>query len=334
MKTEAAVRAAREALAPKVAGILLEHEIERAAELIVEIEELKAERNAIILGHNYMTPDVFFVSDYRGDSLGLAQEAARTQADVIVFDGVHFMAETAKILNPSKTVLLPDLGAGCSLAESITAEDVRALRAAHPDAACVCYINTTAAVKAECDACCTSANAVAVVEAMESDEVIMIPDAYLTANTQQLTTKKLIPWETGRCMVHEVFSAELVEAQRRTHPGLYVMAHPECPPEVIQAADYTGSTSQMIQRAGEVDAEKIFMVTECSMSDNVRSEHPDKEFVSTCVTCPHMGKITLERVRDALLHMQFQIEVDEDVAARARRSIERMLEVGRPPQGD
>jgi quinolinate synthase len=326
--TPAVERAFRE-LEPKLAGIMLDFEIERAALLVVEIEELKSAKNAVILGHNYMTPDVFHVSDYKGDSLGLSQEAARTDADIIVFDGVHFMAETAKVLNPSKLVLIPDLRAGCSLAESITAEDVRALKAAHPGARTVCYINTTAAVKAECDACCTSANAVRVIDAMDTDEVIMIPDVYLTANTQKLTRKKLIPWETGKCMVHEVFTADLVDEQRRAHPGLYVLAHPECPPEVIEAADFTGSTSQMIAKVGQVDAKKVFMVTECSMSDNVRAMHPDKEFISTCVTCPHMGRITLERVRDSLLHEQFAVEVPEEIAAGARRSIERMLEIGR-----
>ena len=327
-KLEAVERAYRE-LEPKLSGFMLDFEIQRAAELVAEIEVLKREKNAVILGHNYMTPDVFHVSDWKGDSLALSQEAARTDADIIVFDGVHFMAETAKVLNPSKLVLIPDLHAGCSLAESITPEDVRTLKAENPGARTVCYINTTAAVKAECDAACTSANAVRVIEAMDTDEVIMIPDVYLTANTQKLTQKKLIPWETGKCMVHEVFTADLVEEQRRAHPGLYVLAHPECPPEVLDAADFSGSTSQMIARVAEVEAKQVFMVTECSMSDNVRALHPDKEFISTCVTCPHMGRITLERVRDALLHEQFAVEVPEDVAEGARRAIERMLEIGR-----
>ncbi len=294
---------------------------------IAEIERLKAARNAIVLAHNYMTPDIYHgVADYVGDSLGLAREAARTGADVIVMAGVHFMAETAKILNPAKTVLIPDLRAGCSLAESITGADVRLLKERYPGVPVVTYVNTSADVKAESDVCCTSSNAVQVVESLGVDRVIFLPDEFLGRWVASQTDVEIILW-SGHCMVHERFTAEELRAYRVTHPGVQIIAHPECPPDVLGEADFVGSTSGMIDWVGEHKPARVVMVTECSMSDNVAVEHPDVEFVRPCNLCPHMKRIRLDGIRDALEHLQHEVVVEPEVATRARRAVERMLAV-------
>ena len=298
------------------------------AEDIAAILRLKRERNAVVLAHNYQTPDIFHtVADIVGDSLALAREAARTDADVIVLAGVHFMAETAKLLNPEKTVLIPDMKAGCSLAESITAEDVRLLRASHPGVPVVTYVNTSAAVKAESDICCTSGNAKKIVEALGVPEVIMIPDEYLARNVAAQTKVKIIAWK-GHCEVHERFSADDVRELRASHPGVIVLAHPECPPEVVAASDFTGSTAGMADYVGQKRPPRVVLLTECSMSDNVALQYPDLDFVRPCNLCPHMKRITLGNIRQALETMTHEVTVPADIAAPARRAVERMLELG------
>jgi quinolinate synthase len=306
-------------------------EVEWAAHAptIVEIEQLKRQRSAVILAHNYQTPEIFHgVADITGDSLALAKQAAETDAEVIVVCGVHFMAETAKVLNPERTVLIPDLEAGCSLAESITAADVRALKARHPGVPVVTYVNTSAEVKAETDICCTSANAVEVVESLGSGRVIFLPDEYLGRWVAANTEVEIILWN-GRCEVHEQFSVGEIERYRRQFPGVKVIAHPECDLPVLEAADMVGSTSGMIRWVAERRPQRVLMVTECSMSDNVAAEFPDIEFVRPCTICPHMKRITLERIATSLERLQHPVEVPPDIARRARRAVERMLEVGR-----
>lgn len=296
------------------------------APLIKAINELKAARNAVILAHNYMTPEIFHgVGDIRGDSLQLAKEAARTEAQVIVQAGVHFMAETSKLLNPDKTVLIPDPLAGCSLASSITPEDVRALRAAYPGVPIVTYVNTSAAVKAECDICCTSSNAVKIVEGLGAPRVLLIPDQYLAKYVQTKTNVEIITWK-GACEVHERFTGEEIAAMRAAEPGLKVIAHPECPPDVIQASDFTGSTAAMIDWVKTKRPPKVVLVTECSMASNVAAEAPDVEFVRPCNLCPHMKRISLEKIYEALLYNRYEVTVDPAVAAKARRAVERMVE--------
>ena len=296
---------------------------------IAAINQLKRERNAVILAHNYMTPDIFHgVADLSGDSLALAKQASETDADIIIQCGVHFMAETAKILNPNKTVLIPDLDAGCSLAESITPNDVRTLREKHPGVPVVTYVNTTAEVKAECDICCTSSNAVSVVESLGSDRVIFLPDQYLGKYVASKTDVDVILWE-GTCMVHERFTADDIHFYREQYPGIYCMAHPECPPDVLEAVDFVGSTSGMIKMVGEAGAKQVVMITECSMSANIAMAHPDIELIRPCQMCPHMKKITLPKILDGLENLQYEVLVDPEVAERARRSVERMISVGR-----
>lgn len=308
-------------------SVIVEAEWPKLAPYIAAINDLKAVRNAVILAHNYMTPDIFHgVADFSGDSLQLAKEAAKTDAEVIVQCGVHFMAETAKILNPEKTVLIPDMEAGCSLAESITAADVRALREAYPGVPIVTYVNTSAAVKAECDICCTSANALQVVESLKSDRVIMVPDKYLAQNIAAQTDVEIITWE-GRCEIHERFSAPQLKSFREAVPGLKIIAHPECPPEVLGEADFAGSTSGMIKWVENMQPENVMLVTECSMSDNVAVEHPDVKFIRPCHLCPHMQRITLPKILDSLLMMGNEVHVDPKIAARARESVERMISV-------
>ena len=275
-----------------------------------EINRLKREENAVILAHNYMTPQIFHtIADFVGDSLQLAQEAARTDAEIIVQCGVHFMAETSKILSPEKTVLIPDLEAGCSLAASMTGADVRLLRQKYPDVPIVTYVNTSAEVKAESDICCTSANAIDIIESLGTDRVIMIPDEYLAKNVAARTKVKIIAWH-GRCEVHERFTAEDIRRYREGHPGLVVLAHPECSPEVVAEADFAGSTSAMIRYVDEKRPARVVMVTECSMSDNVAAEYPDVEFVRPCNLCPHMKRITLEKVLRSLQTMTHAVIVD------------------------
>ncbi len=296
------------------------------APLVKAINELKIKRNAVILAHNYMTPEIFHcVGDFRGDSLQLAKEASRTEADVIVQAGVHFMAETSKLLNPDKTVLIPDPLAGCSLAASITPEDVRALRAAYPGVPIVTYVNTSAAVKAECDITCTSSNAVKIVESLGAPRVLLIPDEYLAKYVQTKTKVEIIAWK-GHCEVHERFTGEEMEALRAAEPGLKIIAHPECPPDVISASDFTGSTAAMIDWVKTKRPPKVVLVTECSMASNVAAEAPDVEFIRPCNLCPHMKRISLEKIYEALLYNRFEVTVDAAVAAKARRAVERMVE--------
>ena len=325
--------AATNHLYAKVRNLIPEVEWAAYAPLIVEIEHLKRERNAVILAHNYQTPQIFHgVADIKGDSLALARRAAEADADVIVLCGVHFMAETAKVLNPNRTVLIPDLEAGCSLADSITAADVRALKAKYPGVPVVTYVNTTAEVKAETDVCCTSANAVEVVESLETDRVIFLPDEYLGKWVAANTDVEIILWN-GHCEVHEQFSVDEIERYRRQFPGVQVIAHPECDIDVLEAADMVGSTSGMIRWVDEQRPERVVMITECSMSDNVAAEFPEVEFVRSCTICPHMKRITLEGIVDSLEKLQHPVEVPTDVASRARRAVERMLEVGRGVRG-
>ncbi|HEY0105064.1 MAG TPA: quinolinate synthase NadA [Rhizomicrobium sp.] len=329
-----AVARATQDLYRKVSHVIPEIEWPVFAPVIAEINRLKREKNAVILGHNYMTPEIFHcVSDFVGDSLALAREAARTQAQVIVQAGVHFMAETSKILSPGKTVLIPDPKAGCSLAASITGADVRLLRQKYPGLPIVTYVNTSAEVKAESDVCCTSSNAVAVVEEIAreygTDTVIMIPDKYLAQNVANLTGVKVITWE-GACEVHERFTAAQIRDYRTAHPGIVVLAHPECPPEVVAEADFAGSTAALIDYVGSRHPRRVVMVTECSMSDNVAAEYPDIEFVRPCNLCPHMKRITLDKILHALQTMTVEVTVDPDISVRAKRAIDRMLAVKLP----
>lgn len=295
------------------------------------IVELKRRRNAVVLAHNYQTPEIFHtVADIVGDSLALARGAVDVDADVIVLCGVHFMAETAKLLNPSKTVLIPDLRAGCSLAESITAADVRALKARYPGVPVVTYVNTSAAVKAESDVCCTSGNAARVVESLGAERVILIPDEYLAKNVVAQTEVEIISW-AGHCEVHERFTPADIASIREAHPGIVVLAHPECDRPVVEAADYAGSTHGMAQFVAERRPKKVALITECSMSDNVAVAHPDVEFVRPCNLCPHMKRITLAGIRRALETLTFEVTIDPAVAARARAAVERMLALGPRP---
>lgn len=297
--------------------------------LIEAIDALKAERRAVILAHNYQAPEIYHgVADFTGDSLALAEYGARSTAEVLVLAGVHFMAETAAILSPEKTVLLPAADAGCSLAASITAADVRALKARHPGVPVVTYVNTSAEVKAESDVCCTSANALAVVESLGAPRVIFIPDRYLGLHVQAQTAVELILWE-GACEVHERFTGDQLRRLRSEHPDAQLIAHPECPPDVLAEADFVGSTAAMVRHLARARPHHVVMVTECSMADNVAGEFPEIRFTRPCNLCPHMRRITLARIRDALRDLSGEVRVDPDVAARARRALERMLAVGR-----
>jgi quinolinate synthase len=288
---------------------------------------LKRARNAVILAHNYQTPEIFHcVADITGDSLALAREVAKTDAQVIVLAGVHFMAETAKLLNPGKTVLIPDTAAGCSLAASITAADVRLLRQRYPGVPVVSYVNTSAAVKAESDICCTSGNARKIVESLGVPKVIMLPDEYLAQNVAAETAVEIIAW-AGHCEVHERFTATEIRELRASHPGIIVLAHPECPPEVVAEADFAGSTAAMADYVATNHPARVVLMTECSMSDNVALQHPETEFVRPCNLCPHMKRITLANIRRALETMTNEVTIEPALAARARRAVERMLAV-------
>ncbi|HEY0265617.1 MAG TPA: quinolinate synthase NadA [Rhizomicrobium sp.] len=326
-----AVARATDGLYAKVANFIPKMEWIAYAPVIAEINRLKREKNAVILAHNYMTPEIFHgVGDFVGDSLALAREAARTDAKVIVQAGVHFMAETSKILSPQKTVLIPSMAAGCSLAASITGADVRLLKQKYPGLPVITYVNTSAEVKAESDICCTSGNAVQVVEAIARDfgvdTVIMIPDKYLARNVAAKTGVKVITWE-GACEVHERFTAQEIRDYRAAHPGIVVLAHPECPPEVVAEADFAGSTAAMIDYVGEHHPRRVVMITECSMSDNVAVEHPEVDFVRPCNLCPHMKRITLDGILRSLQTMTNEVTVPADIAARAKAPIDRMLAV-------
>ncbi len=303
------------------------------APYIAEILRWREERNAVILAHNYQSPEIFHgIADYRGDSLGLAQFGARTDAEVIVLCGVHFMAETAAILSPEKTVLIPDVKAGCSLAESITGADIRLLKERHPGVPVVTYVNTSADVKAESDICCTSANAVEVVESLGVDKVIFLPDEFLGQWVASQTDVELILWK-GHCEVHERFTGEEIKAYRAQDPSIYVLAHPECPQDVLAEADFVGSTSAMIQGVERSGASRVVMITECSMSDNVSVNFPQVDFVRPCNLCPHMQRITLPKVLEALQNLEHRVVVDPATSERARSAVARMLEVGRGPRG-
>jgi quinolinate synthase len=286
---------------------------------------LKRERNAVILAHNYQTPEIFHcVADIVGDSLALAREAMTAEADVIVLAGVHFMAETAKLLNPGKTVLIPDLEAGCSLAASITPSDVRLLRQRYPGVPVVTYVNTSAAVKAQSDICCTSGNARQIVESLGARRVIMLPDEYLAQNIAAQTGVEIIAW-AGHCEVHERFTAGEIRQLRAEHPGLVVLAHPECPPEVVAAAEFAGSTAAMTDYVGARKPARVVLMTECSMSDNLALQHPDIDFVRPCNLCPHMRRITLPKIRRTLETMRHKVTIAPTIAVRARAAVERML---------
>ncbi|SDG74303.1 quinolinate synthase NadA [Pelagibacterium luteolum] len=295
------------------------------APLIFQINKLKREKNAVILAHNYQTPQIFFgVADIVGDSLQLAIEATKVEADTIVQCGVHFMAETSKLLNPSKTVLIPDSRAGCSLASSITAEDVLAMRAQYPGVPVVTYVNSSAAVKAVTDVCCTSSNALAIVEAVEGDTVMMIPDQYLAQNTAKKTKKKIVTW-AGACEVHETFTADDIAELRAAYPGAKIIAHPECPPEVIDAVDFAGSTSGMIDWVKTERPAKVVMVTECSMSDNVAAETEGVAFLRGCNICPHMKRINLENILWSLHTGTEEVTIPQELMAPARAAVEKMI---------
>jgi quinolinate synthase len=331
------VAKATAALYGRVARVIPEIEWAVHAPYVNAINELKRERGAVILAHNYMTPEIFHcVADFMGDSLQLAREAAKTDAKIIVQAGVHFMAETAKILSPEKMVLIPDVRAGCSLAASITGADVRLLRQKYPGLPVVTYVNTSAEVKAESDICCTSSNAVAVVESIARqrgvDTVIMIPDEYLANYVAKQTTVKIISWK-GHCEVHERFTAANIRDYRASNPSVVVLAHPECPPDVLAEADFTGSTSGMVRYVGEKRPARVVLVTECSMSDNVAAEYPDVQFVRPCNLCPHMKRITLPKILHSLQTLTTEVTVDPQIAVRARAAVEAMLAVGAPRKG-
>ncbi len=299
------------------------------APVIAAINDLKRERNAVLLAHNYQTPEIFYgVGDICGDSLGLAQKGAETEADVIVMCGVHFMAETAKIMSPDKTILLPDMDAGCSLAASITGADVRRLKEQYPGVPVVTYVNTTAEVRAEADICCTSANALKIIESLGTERVIFIPDEYLGQYVAAQTDVEIILWK-GCCEVHERFTGEELREYRTSYPGIHVMAHPECPQDVLKEADFVGSTTGMIQHVAEEQPEKVVLITECSMSDNVAVEFPSVEFIKPCNLCPYMKKITLPAILRSLQTMSPAIDIPRDISERARLSLEKMLAVGR-----
>jgi quinolinate synthase len=298
------------------------------APYVAAINALKKERNAVVLAHNYMTPEIYHcVADITGDSLALARRAGETDADVIVMAGVHFMAETAKLLNPDKIVLIPDMRAGCSLAESITAADIRNLRQKHPGAPVVTYVNTSAEVKAESDICCTSGNAVEIVESLGCDEVIFLPDEYLANYVALQTDVKIITWK-GHCEVHERFTPQELQDYRSSYDELTIIAHPECPPDVLAVADFVGSTAQMSRYVEDRRPKRVLMVTECSMSDNVAADVTDVEFIRPCNLCPHMKRITLPKIYESLETLEPRVEIDPQVAEKARRAVERMVQHG------
>ena len=299
------------------------------APYIKKINELKKKKNAVILAHNYQTPEIYHgVADIAADSLALALEAAKTKADIIVLCGVHFMAETAKLMNPNKKVLIPDMDAGCSLASSITGEDVRMLKEKYPGVPVVSYVNTSAEVKAESDVCCTSANAVKVVESLGVDRVIFLPDHYLANYVQKNTKVKIISWQ-GTCIVHEKFTGNQVNEIREQNPGIKIIAHPECPPDVISASDFAGSTSSMVNYVKENQPKKVLLVTECSMSDNIQIENTKVDFVKPCNLCPYTKKITLKKILECLEKENNEIKIGNNIATRARKSVQRMADIGR-----
>ena len=313
----------------KISSVVPEVEWKFHAPIIEKINKLKKEKDAVILAHNYQTPEIYHgVADISADSLALALEAAKTQARIIILCGVHFMAETAKLMNPNKKVLIPDLQAGCSLAESITGEDVRMLKEKYPGIPVVSYVNTSAEVKAETDICCTSANAVKIVKSLGVKKVIFLPDKYLAKHVASQTDVKIISWK-GTCIVHEQFNEKEINEIRKDNPGIKIIAHPECPPDVIKASDFTGSTTGMIKYVENHQPKKVMMVTECSMSDNVRIDNPKVEFIKPCNLCPYMKKITLPKILECLQNETGEIIMDKETIDKARISVERMAAVGR-----
>ena len=313
----------------RISKVMPEMEWKIHAPLIHKINKLKKEKNALILAHNYQTPEIYHgIADFAADSLALAIEASKTKADIIVMCGVHFMAETAKLMSPNKKVLLPDMDAGCSLSSSITGEDVRLLKKKYPNVPVVSYVNTSADVKAETDVCCTSANAVKVVESLGVEKVIFLPDEYLAKYVASKTSVEIVSWK-GTCMVHEQFTAKEINEIKELNPGIVVIAHPECPPDVIDAADFAGSTSGMSDYVKKNQPKKVMMVTECSMSDNVQVENPNVQFIRPCNLCPHMKKITLPKILDCLEKENNEIIIPDNLVHRARLSVERMTSIGR-----
>jgi len=313
----------------KISKVVPEIEWKIHAPLIYKINKLKKEKNAVILAHNYQTPEIYHgIADFAADSLALAIEASKTKADIIVMCGVHFMAETAKLMNPLKKVLLPDMNAGCSLSSSITGKDVKLLKEKYPGVPVVSYINTSADVKAETDICCTSANAVKVVESLKVKKVIFLPDDYLAKYVASNTNVEIIPWK-GTCVVHEQFTAKEINEIKEQNPGIIVIAHPECPPDVINSADFAGSTANMSEYVKKKQPKKVMMVTECSMSDNVQIENPKVEFIKPCNLCPYMKKITLPKILDCLEKENNEIIIPHNLITKARLSVERMTSIGR-----
>ena len=323
------VRNATDPIYKKISKVMPEIEWSVHAPYIYKINRLKKEKNAVILAHNYQTPEIYHgIADFSADSLALAVEAAKTSADIIVMAGVHFMAETAKLMSPNKKVLLPDMKAGCSLSSSVTGKDVRLLKEKYPGVPVVSYVNTSADVKAETDVCCTSANAVKIVKSLGVKKVIFLPDDYLAKYVASQTDVEIISWK-GTCEVHEQFKDEEINEIRKNNPGIKIIAHPECPPDVIKASDFAGSTSGMIKYVRDNQPEKVMMVTECSMSDNVQIDNPKVEFIRPCNLCPHMKKITLPKILDCLENETGEIIMDQETINKARLSVEKMVAIGR-----
>ena len=329
MEVNTEIKKATDKIYQKVSKTIPEIEWAIHAPYIYKINKLKKEKNAVILAHNYQTPEIYHgISDFSADSLALAVEAAKTKADIIVMCGVHFMAETAKLMSPEKKVLLPDMDAGCSLSSSITGEDVRNLKKKYPGVPVVSYVNTSAEVKAETDICCTSANALKIVQSLGVKKVIFLPDDFLAKYVASQTDVEIISWK-GTCEVHEQFNDEEINEIRKNNPGIKIIAHPECPPDVIRASDFAGSTSGMIKYVKDNQPEKVMMVTECSMSDNVQIDNPNVKFIRPCNLCPHMKKITLPKILDCLENETNELIMDKKTIEKARKSVERMAEIGR-----
>ena len=323
------VKIATDPIYQKISKVMPEIEWSVHAPYIHRINQLKKEKNAIVLAHNYQTPEIYHgIADVAADSLALAIEAAKTKADIIVMAGVHFMAETSKLMSPEKKVLLPDMDAGCSLSSSVTGKDVRLLKEKYPGVPVVSYVNTSADVKAETDICCTSANAVKIVESLGVNKVIFLPDDYLAKYVASQTNVEIIAWK-GICMVHDQFNEKEIFDIRERNPGIKIIAHPECPPEVIKASDFAGSTGGMIDYVKSNQPKKVMMVTECSMSDNIQVENPNVEFIRPCNLCPHMKKITLPKILDCLENETGEIIMDKETIEKARIPVERMAAVGR-----
>ena len=323
------IKKATDPIYNKVSKKIPEIEWATHAPYIYKINKLKKEKNAVILAHNYQTPEIYHgIADFSADSLALAVEASKTSADIIVMAGVHFMAETAKLMSPNKKVLLPDMKAGCSLSSSITGKDVRLLKEKYPGVPVVSYVNTSADVKAETDVCCTSANAVKIVKSLGVKKVIFLPDDYLAKYVASQTDVKIIAWK-GICMVHDQFNEKEINDIRDKNPGIKIIAHPECPPEVIKASDFAGSTSGMINYVKDNQPKKVMMVTECSMSDNIQVENPNVEFIRPCNLCPHMKRITLPKILDCLENETGEIIMDHETINKARLSVEKMVAIGR-----